>query len=77
MRGLKYTTHHFHLYTTYVAPLAGAWIEMDLPQLLSKIACVAPLAGAWIEIKTSITKLLNLPVAPLAGAWIEIFDCTL
>ena len=34
-----------------VAPLAGAWIEMDviIRSFFSGI-CVAPLAGAWIEI---------------------------
>ena len=34
----------------HVAPLAGAWIEIQ-PQLPVKtVAAVAPLAGAWIEI---------------------------
>ena len=33
-----------------VAPLAGAWIEIDRKQLERYLAIVAPLAGAWIEI---------------------------
>ena len=34
---------------SYVAPLAGAWIEILGLYLYSKILTVAPLAGAWIE----------------------------
>ena len=32
-----------------VAPLAGAWIEMNLERLEKCSVQVAPLAGAWIE----------------------------
>ena len=34
----------------YVAPLAGAWIEIANSILLAIFVKVAPLAGAWIEI---------------------------
>ena len=34
----------------YVAPLAGAWIEMPVSSRHSCACGVAPLAGAWIEI---------------------------
>ena len=33
-----------------VAPLAGAWIEIDSDTYNGKEIIVAPLAGAWIEI---------------------------
>ena len=34
-----------------VAPLAGAWIEIDPCKNARYEHIVAPLAGAWIEIK--------------------------
>ena len=34
-----------------VAPLAGAWIEIDCLEHVSAVSFVAPLAGAWIEIE--------------------------
>ena len=34
----------------YVAPLAGAWIEMVQWYKKGGLFMVAPLAGAWIEI---------------------------
>ena len=37
---------------TFVAPLAGAWIEMIVAWLKLYKIKVAPLAGAWIEIKS-------------------------
>ena len=33
-----------------VAPLAGAWIEIDWKEAENRKEDVAPLAGAWIEI---------------------------
>ena len=33
-----------------VAPLAGAWIEIENKKAIAYLAFVAPLAGAWIEI---------------------------
>ena len=55
-----------------VAPLAGAWIEIDCYDASSSEFCVAPLAGAWIEIRTSEEGNGHPRVAPLAGAWIEM-----
>ena len=55
-----------------VAPLAGAWIEIDLNQHRVHVIPVAPLAGAWIEIQSTNPSSKRLRVAPLAGAWIEI-----
>ena len=39
-----------------VAPLAGAWIEIQQLTKLRFMRSVAPLAGAWIEIQ-QLTKL--------------------
>ena len=38
----------------YVAPLAGAWIEIQKSIELSRLAFVAPLAGAWIEMNLGV-----------------------
>ena len=72
-RGLKYQRKEDKLWTVYVAPFAGAWIEICF--LLSertKVHIVAPFAGAWIEITKEKRMLAELFVAPFAGAWIEI-----
>ena len=71
-RGLKYLPCGVTLITLYVAPLAGAWIEILCSRELYGPAEVAPLAGAWIEITHSPRSLKSSIVAPLAGAWIEI-----
>ena len=34
---------------TFVAPLAGAWVETDVDCELTMAMKVAPLAGAWVE----------------------------
>ena len=34
-----------------VAPFVGAWIEMTISNIGSKIKEVAPFVGAWIEIR--------------------------
>ena len=33
-----------------VAPLAGAWVEIDPDKAFRRLYLVAPLAGAWVEI---------------------------
>ena len=49
-----------------VAPLVGAWIEMELLENYSKTKKVAPLVGAWIEIgKFS----LDPPSVPSLPSW--------
>ena len=35
-----------------VAPLVGAWIEMQVCGNVKRIQVVAPLVGAWIEMLT-------------------------
>ena len=72
-RGLKFTTTWRDYQRPWVAPSAGAWIEIKLIEAMKKILeRVAPSAGAWIEIQSPpMTGIVNT-VAPSAGAWIEI-----
>ena len=55
-----------------VAPLVGAWIEIDCREERETISRVAPLVGAWIEIRVIPQSTNHLAVAPRVGAWIEI-----
>ena len=56
-----------------VAPLVGAWIEIDRHFWCPAVDVVAPLVGAWIEIIFGILPASSTTiVAPLVGAWIEI-----
>ena len=72
-RGLKFLKRLQLLVLSYVAPLAGAWIEILITFILGQPAIlVAPLAGAWIEIYLQEGCQRSRVVAPLAGAWIEI-----
>ena len=59
-------------HTDIVAPLAGAWIEIEAAAKAAARDGVAPLAGAWIEMALLRRLSKKLMVAPLAGAWIEI-----
>ena len=71
-RGLK-SSHNSNISTKKnVAPLAGAWIEIEYAMLHGVSHEVAPLAGAWIEITWEIITMPFNLVAPLAGAWIEM-----
>ena len=70
---MKYNNREYWLGIAEVAPLVGAWIEIDKNDVNLNQTRVAPLVGAWIEI----TYFIMLPgcisvVAPLVGAWIEI-----
>ena len=55
-----------------VAPLVGAWIEINISRMPQRNTRVAPLVGAWIEILICLQACLRIYVAPLVGAWIEI-----
>ena len=55
-----------------VAPLVGAWIEIQPESEDAWWDNVAPLVGAWIEISKAKALTLGAHVAPLVGAWIEI-----
>ena len=49
-RGLKLNIIQHVFVAIIVAPLAGAWIEIDIKEWIARREGVAPLAGAWIEI---------------------------
>ena len=49
-RGLKYHFRNLLPKSAYVAPFAGAWIEIKVDGYGDKKLDVAPFAGAWIEI---------------------------
>ena len=49
-RGLKYTPVWITPQHNYVAPFAGAWIEIPFCDNVASGLSVAPFAGAWIEI---------------------------
>ena len=55
-----------------VAPLVGAWIEINSIGVELCVRKVAPLVGAWIEITRCVWTGSRMQVAPLVGAWIEI-----
>ena len=73
-RGLKYVKRISRSIIFFVAPLAGAWIEITGQRHSFLYAPVAPLAGAWIEIIQGYQEEGKADVAPLAGAWIEILS---
>ena len=69
--GIKSTTKF-----AYVAPFAGAWIEMHCSRVFFPAFVVAPFAGVWIEISVPQAEGNYIIVAPFAGAWIEIHKAT-
>ena len=70
-RGLKFD-RAAQLVRICVAPLVGAWIEIDCRTDNKTRHKVAPLVGAWIEIHSLLCTGQSPGVAPLVGAWIEI-----
>ena len=57
---------------SFVAPHAGAWIEISRRSQDCCLQRVAPHAGAWIEMSPVCLPFMGFYVAPHAGAWIEI-----
>ena len=49
-RGLKFTSLTVTMKAAVVAPLVGAWIEIEEPEYERLCNMVAPLVGTWIEI---------------------------
>ena len=74
-RGLKSDAELRRVYSSLVAPRAGAWIEIYLWYYYGRYEYVAPRAGAWIEMKHQQLSKDKEYVAPRAGAWIEISCC--
>ena len=64
-RGLKYTIPGSERMATVVAPLVGAWIEIDKLDKDINGKHVAPLVGAWIEITLPICMTVMIPSLPL------------
>ncbi len=56
-----------------VAPLVGAWVEMEARKTDGMRNFVAPLVGAWVEILNITEPQKVYMVAPLVGAWVEIW----
>ena len=56
VRGLKFGFTVLLSGVNEVAPLVGAWIEIDDLGLDTVLRIVAPLVGAWIEIRRKLTR---------------------
>ena len=67
-RGLKCKYAEFVGYTLYVAPYAGAWIEIFPTNHGSPSIIVAPYAGAWIEIVIMLFLSLSISSRSLCGS---------
>ena len=48
-----------------VAPLVGAWIEIEMAVRQTRTERVAPLVGAWIEISLPLADMLKYLSLPL------------
>ena len=46
---MKFAEEYGKVIENVVAPFAGAWIEIKLPEQMRQKLIVAPFAGAWIE----------------------------
>ena len=65
-RGLKFPPRVHSFLSKTVAPLVGAWIEINSQGYAYALYSVAPLVGAWIEIYEEINRAavaqLSLPL---------------
>ena len=59
--------HIFEITVIPVAPLAGAWIEMQESAMNRSGGGVAPLAGAWIEMPRLVSKAATKTSPPSRG----------
>ena len=74
-RGLKYEQFRKGAAACFVAPLAGAWIEICVSSCITFLNSVAPLAGAWIEIESiRMTKGLTLLSLPSRERGLKFHD---
>ena len=64
-RGLKCFRGNVNVIDFPVAPLAGAWIEIDTFEIAVGVNNVAPLAGAWIEMSNPSKRLTVVSSLPL------------
>ena len=72
-RGLKCRTGFFITNKDYVAPFAGAWIEITevFPADSTEVQSL-PSRERGLKLPMNWNMRLTLRVAPFAGAWIEI-----
>ena len=66
MRGLKLADSLQYTTIRFVAPFAGAWIEISYLYNFLSYQRVAPFAGAWIEINNDYFFINSLS-SPLCG----------
>ena len=66
-RGLKSERRTQYLFQ-YVAPFAGAWIEISFKLNCCPVSAVAPFAGAWIEINQERTYITAEKSRSLRGS---------
>ena len=59
-----------------VVPLAGTWIEIDIPRNLPQYDKSFPLRERGLKYEGEEGGLRAVPVVPLAGTWIEICTVT-
>ena len=57
-----------------VAPLVGAWIEIDVSYLEKCCSESLPLWERGLKLRVETMGFTGLDVAPLVGAWIEILS---
>ena len=67
-RGLKSQNKDTISKWYYVAPFAGAWIEIAHTARLIFVKKVAPFAGAWIEIIQMVKHQLDMVCRSLRGS---------
>ena len=71
-RGLKSKRFFILIFTIFVAPLAGAWIEITFMGFDPPIFQSLPSRERGLKLFLCSLIVYTKTVAPLAGAWIEI-----
>src|SRR6266542_166105 len=74
-RGLKFDYDHTVTLFTFVAPRAGAWIEISVGRVLHLYPTVAPRAGAWIEIQATRSIPWTGPSLPVRERGLKYYNC--
>ena len=69
---MKYGGKNKERWDGFVAPFAGAWIEIGSRKGLYFIVWSLPSRERGLKLIGDLAKLLRQNVAPFAGAWIEI-----
>ena len=69
--GLKPLETVVDLYTVFVTPCVGVWIETLVWMLFVVLSVVTPCVGVWIETYFRWCLVLSVDVTPCVGVWIE------